>query len=645
MVWGRIAYDLDRLPGPMRADMVRRLLALDPARKKPADEVARAHAIASDTKAVGKAFGALSEVAQTIVAALSHGMVRADLATRVLARHGAALDDDADRALAKHFGAVLEQWPAVSDNGFAFRAHVRLVEPLSTTVAALPLVAEARFTVPREAGRQTSGREVVSPLALVLVPGMLLQRGRLTAGRDVHGTVAKKLAAILPRIEAHARAWIGQRAIDRDEGGMPRLDLARAKRVVDSLSGVTMIEHLAGTYVDEHERAMIAVSAMADEGDTLDLLALMEATTTPSMRLERPFSVLDVEVAENAARLPVAVHRIVRGDTTASGQRSFVQPDFEVVLSDAASLSDAMIIGCAAELEHFGTVARLRLTKLALQKARVNGITKEMVVEALERASGKALPPNVATALSEWSGAVGTGSLRESIVLALDGDAGQLDRAARVLEPITTRRPEAGLFLLSAMPKSKHLEQLRSIGLHVTSEIEAARVRELSAASTYAYEPSGEEPETYAPSPKPKQRPDVRFVDEGFRRVDPRKVLEWKRIERFLQRSVPPQRPSAVTIAEDTRPPPYVYEEVDYDDEDEPLTLVQQAFDACRERFAHRRDWVIELEGIEDLDATRSLQIAAPEALCELLRTAPSPAMLRLFIVNAAERMLVTRSK
>ena len=46
---------------------------------------------------------------------------------------------------------------------------------------------------------------------------------------------------------------------------------------------------------------------------------------------------------------------ILRGETVGSGQRSFVQPDFEVVLSDAVSLADAMIIGCSAELEHFGT--------------------------------------------------------------------------------------------------------------------------------------------------------------------------------------------------------------------------------------------------------------------------------------------------
>jgi hypothetical protein len=73
------------------------------------------------------------------------------------------------------------------------------------------------------------------------------------------------------------------------------------------------------------------------------------------------------------------------------------------------------------------------------------------------------------------------------------------------------------------------------------------------------------------------------------------------------------------------------------------MHLVDVAFDECRDRFAPRRDWVVELEAIEDLDATRALQIEAPETLCEFLRTAPSPAMLRLLIVNAAERMLAAK--
>lgn len=646
MVWMRFGFGLPGLPGPLRDEMVRRLSAMDPKRKKPAEALERATAIAADPKAIGKAFEGLSEVGRTIVGSLTKPMVRMELAARVLARHGATeLDDESDHALAKHFGHILEEWPIVSDNGFAFRANLQLVEPLAATVAE---IAEPTFAVPRRAGKQGEGREVVSPLALALVPGLLLQRGRLTASRDLHGAVAKRLVAILPRIEAHARVWTSRRAIDRDESGTPTFDLGRAKQVIDSMSGMGLVERLAGDYVDESERRMIAVAAMADEGDTLDFLALVDATATPAMRLEASFQLLDVDHTHNSARLPIAIRRLLRGETGGNAQRSFVQPDFEVVLSDAVSLADAMIIGCAAELEHFGTVARLRLTKLALQKARVNGITKEMVVEALERASAKALPGNVATALAEWTGSVGTGTLRESIVLALDGDAGQLDRAARVLEGLTMRRPEAGLFLLSAIPKSKHLEQLRAIGLHVTNEIEASRVRVLAASASYGSE---EDASAHYEGTKPvaiETRADVRFVDEGFRDVDARKVLDRKRVERLLSRSIPAQRPYEVMIAEET--PSSVYGDIEDEDEEEdehedPQKLVNDAFDACRERFAHRRDWVVELEAIEDLDATRSLQVGAPDLLRELLRTAATPAVLRLVIVNAAERMLAARSK
>jgi hypothetical protein len=200
------------------------------------------------------------------------------------------------------------------------------------------------------------------------------------------------------------------------------------------------------------------------------------------------------------------------------------------------------------------------------------------------------------------------------------------------------------------MPKSKHLEQLRAIGLHVTSEIEASRVRELSAASSYAYE-EPEEIHLDAPvrAKERETRQDIRFVDEGFRDVDARKVLDRRRIERLLQRSVPQQRP--YELAEDA-PLRYVEEELDPDEDEEEalgsggmIRLLNDAFLECRARFGHRRDWLVELESIEDLDATRVLQLQAPGVLRQMLRSAPTPAMLRLLVVNAAERMLAMRSK
>ncbi|MGZ3421106.1 MAG: helicase-associated domain-containing protein [Polyangiales bacterium] len=633
-----VSYALTRLPSPVHEEMIGRLLALDPARKKPVKESERAEAIAQDREVIARAFGTLSEVERTIVAGVARETTRLELAKRLLSKHGTTEGDveEADRALSKALLEVLERWPVVSDNGYAFRASVQLVSPMAERVAELANETHAIPRVHRGADRAV----FTLPLSLALAPGMILQGARLTNGMGLHAGSSKKLAAILPQIEHHARFWVGKKAIERDETGTPSLDLERAKRTIESLVGLELIESLAGGHIDEDERKLLAIAVMADEGDMLDLLAAIDASNVPALRLERSFAVLEVEATKNTMTLAPALHRILRGGEAGNGQRSFVQPDFEVVLSASTSLADALIVGCAAELEHLGTVARLRLTKLALQKARVSGITKEMVVEALERASGKALPTNVATALAEWSGGVGLGTLRESIVMSLDGDLSQLDRAARVLEQLVVRRPEPGLFILRAIPKSKHFEQLRAIGLHVTSQIDPYRARELAAASVEPFE--GIDDDERRPTPKQLvERKDLQFVDGGPRPIDVRKLLDQRRIEKLLQRSVPQAKPRDWAI-----PPARtleVHDSGEDEETEESADIVAEAFATCRERFAHRRDWIVELDALEDHDATRFLQVYAPELLVGALIHAETPATLRLAVVKGAESFLESR--
>lgn len=528
----------------VRDDLIARLLAFDPTRTIPSDPSARAAAILDDGEAIRREFLTLSPVARTAVAALAQPRLKSELAAIVLARHGDATGDVGDRELGCTIGETLVRWPVLTQKMGGAHAS-NLLFP-GVTQALGEHVHEA-LAIPKWAsdGHVPDLGVVARAFVFALTPGLVVQRGaRLTKDGELHAADAAKLGALIPDVARLTHVWWRWGAVVRDNTGSTRVRVEQAIAALEDAAGMRLLETLRGDRIAPTERWLVAVASAADEGDTLDLAATTARSGAPHGLYSDRFRVLVASPKDNRLALPRDVHRMLAGrgpdDDDAQTQRSWVKSDFEIVLATSTPLADAIVIGCSAELLHVEKVARLRLTHASVRKACAIGISLDMLTQALERATKRAIPAGVATALGEWSADLGHGALTVAYVLALSGSAAQLDRAATTLGELVHRRPAPDLFLLHRVPTPKQIEALVALGISVTNEVDpyvASTIEQYKQRVAVREPESGAARGFYVDHSAVEEVPikTVRFVDAAPRAIDVQALLQPSRIGRVVQ--------------------------------------------------------------------------------------------------------------
>ena len=615
------------MPVALRSELLRRFAALAPSAKGD-DPIAVAEAALTE---LSRVLEQLPPIARTTIAlvATRPRITRTDLTVLVHLRHGGAREDDA--ALVKTLVEALAAWPIVASpqGGLSMLNNVAdAIRDVALQALAIPVASEVTRAEPAGVGR--------SLLAYALIPGLLLHRdARLTVEGALHAAAAKKLAKVVPEVEALTTAWLRSGALDRAENGALKLQLSRALRIVSAPAPhlgemlgvgrpwVLELLHLAaaappGTVLD--------FGAALSTGNAQQALFALHAVCTPSIARFLP-AALAVDVAHNGLTVPPDVAAALTGASAKSDDKSWVQPDFEVVLSPGVAMRDAFIIGCAAELHHLDQVARLRLTQKSVRTAASLGLDREQVSGALERIAQRPLPAPVATALREW-GVAGTGQIHEVIALEATGTPQVLERAAEILRAATVRRA-GDLFLLSRVPTAKELDALRTAGLFIDVTIERSRIRErtqVAEAQRYRAQRLDAELEPAARAPVFTYR----RVDGAARSFDLHTLIEGGRLDEIV-------RMSLTSAGEHRQAPARATDfEASEGDDDDALDALDLSLRACARRWSHRRDWVDELAQLVARPEVQRALGVAPLVWADMFDTAQSPSVLQMWV---AERL------
>lgn len=520
------------LPAPLRSELLRRFAALAPSAK--ADD---ATAVAEATLThLPRVFETLAPIARTTIAlvATRPRLTRADVTLLVHLRHGGARSDDV--ALAKTVVEVLAAWPIVAsgyDTLTMLHDAADAIRDVALRSLAIPVAPDPTPPAPAEISR--------SLLAFSLTPGLLLHHdARLTVEGALHAATVKKLSKVLPLVEPLTMAWLRIGPLGRSESGAVKLQLARALNVVS-----TPAQHLGDMLGVSRPwvRDLLHLVASAPPGTALDLGAALstghaqqsvfalQALCTPSIASTLP-AALAIDVKHNRLTVPPDVAAALSGASAKPDDKSWVQPDFEVVLSPGVAMRDAFIIGCAAELHHLDRVARLRLTQKSVRTAASLGLDRQQVSDALARITQRPLPAPVANALREWSVA-GTGRVHEVIVLEASGTPQVVERAAEILRTATVRRA-GDLFLLSRTPTAKELDALRTAGLFVEVAIDRNRIRERAQVARAEGQREGWDDDEVDPAARV-EVPRYRVVEGAPRTIDLGTLIEGERLGELVR--------------------------------------------------------------------------------------------------------------
>ncbi|MBI2389600.1 MAG: hypothetical protein HYV09_08390 [Deltaproteobacteria bacterium] len=607
--------DLAALGEPLAHELTARILALSPGTKgkTPAD---RALAALPRLPAL---VDALPSVARTTIALVAtRGAVRRiELATAILLRHGAAPEDD--RALATAMRSALGAWPITAFGREGPHQELQM----------LPAVAEAIAEAAERALAITAGPDPSPPkkagvtdaiLAYALTPGLLVQRdARITQEGALHAGAATKLGKVLGAVESLSSVWLATGAVRRGEGGAVRVDVGRCRRsladpraIVPELFGVSPY--------DTTTLWLLQLASAAGPGRQLDLAAALSAPAGGPPHLpHRAEPLLSIDPARNRVAIAPDAAAVLSGERLSVEGKSWIQPDFEIVLSPGVSPDDAFVIGCAAELHHVDRVARLRLTRNAVRAACSLGVSADEIASALVRVGGRELPATVTTALREWSEA-GTARVHEVIALEAIAPPQIVERAAQLLGPALRRRL-GDVFLLTRAPTAKELAALRAIGLFTEVAVERWRLRERKDQERWA-EDDGSEVDDDEPLPSfepPRRARLPSIVDGEVRACDVRALLDGARVQRLLQAT---ELRSAADAPEG--------------DDDNPFYLLDAAVDRCVKRWSSRSDWLAELDEIIEHPA---VQLAAPfdqAGFAAVFDAATTPAVLRMRLLERA---------
>ncbi len=560
---------------------------------------------------------ALPPEGRTAIALLSlRDALRYDLVEVVLLRHAASADDASKRGR-EIADAIAEALRAFGATTTTDRGGREILGLPAETRAALQAEAEETFAIAWAPGPPTRigvGRRL---LAFALTPGLLAQRApRLTADRSLHATDAKRLAQLVPEIERLYAAWTWVAGV-KERDGVAATDLETCRRVLEGPPRRWAPIVFGASPYDELSVDLAELASEADPGARIDLAAAVAAlaargrfTSALVVAVEYLLpraSLVELDLEHDALSIPADLRSALRGEPIASPDeaKSWVQPNFEIVLGAGVPLVDACLVGCMAETLAIDAVARLRITEASVRAARALGLDAQAMIDTLVRvAGGRELPAPVRNAITEWAGGFARARLRDVVLLEIEGDPKLVDRAVKRVAPLVVRRPAPGVLLLSRAPSTKELSDVRAFGVEVLG---TAKLKPSKADLQPELEP---EPEPEPDHPRERRRSPHHFHrSEQLRDFDLRDLLVRARVQSIADRTRPRRaEPSAI-----------------------PGT-VDDALRSLQSRWAHRPDWLRALERLEDGEIFRAVAASDPAALAAAIDRAGTPGLLELAV-------------
>jgi hypothetical protein len=575
------------------------------------------------------------EVVRTTLALLcaSPWWTRASLVQALALLHPTGPEDDSP--VGRAVNEVLQRWPAlVRTSAMSRSEELCLFEPMAARLR--PLFAR-ELGVGRAPGDVRAavglGRTLLS---LALFPALVAQRRpRVTRSRDLHGADATKLERALGEARGLFATWESLGAFEEIDGALAPI-AARVRGLLDDPGG--LVRELLEQRLGEVGFALARLAASAEPGDVLSLGSALLAVGlghqfafgfdvgSLAARVERDdfhfAPLLSIDVARDTLALPPDVRAALRGEPLSAGPAAsgFVQPNYEVVLPPGVPLGAAFVVACAAELQHFEAVARLKLTRDSVLAARSVGLDVAEIVLALEQISApRPLPPAVRHAVEEWGASVGEARVRTAVLFDVRASEPLLSKVAEKLAPITVERATSRLFVLSRAPNPRELAHLRTMG--VVTRTVAAAGQKLEAGASDDPPARAEPAVTFTRASRPPR--DLRAD------LEPRKIMSLVEASRGGKKSAPPSRSA-----------------LDPDDNAErPLSpLVDEAVEERAEAWASRADWVQQLRSLTASPAFRRAAATSAGPLVLALRRASEPQRLQLEVARIVAESSVRRA-
>jgi hypothetical protein len=553
-----------------------------------------------------------------------------------LVRSGGTTDEDAEAKIGRILADVLLRWPVlVRTNAFTRSEELSLFEPLAVRIRSH---VEGVLSIGRASSEQRSavglGRTLLS---LALFPALVAQRRpRVTRSGDLHGADATKLERALGEARGLFATWERLGAFEEMDGALSPI-AARVRRLLDDPGG--LVRELLEQRLGEVGFALAELAAAAEPGDVLELGSALLAVglehkfafgfDVPSLaaRVERNdfhfAPLLFVDVERDALSIPPDVRAAIRGEPLVTGPSAagFVQPNYEAVLPPGVPLGAAFVVACAAELQHFEAVARLKLTRDSVLAARSVGIDVSEIVAALEQISApRPLPPAVKHAVEEWGESVGEARIRTAVLFDVRAAEPLLSKVAEKLAPLTLDRPSPNLFVLSRAPNPRELAHLRALGV-VTRTVAAAH--------------SKHEPES---DHEAKGDASYTFHDRKRSPRDLRADLEPRRVMLLVEASRPIKKGGAPASGPTSSA-------LDPDDHAErPLApAIDEALEERRREWAQRPDWLAELRRLLVSPTFRRAAATTPGGVALAIRRTSDPHRLALDLARIVAESSVRR--
>ncbi len=152
-----------------------------------------------------------------------------------------------------------------------------------------------------------------------------------------------------------------------------------------------------------------------------------------------------------------------------------IQPNFEATLTGSVSFSAAMELALGAELQSYDTYPVYEITRDSAVRRFADGVSAAGMKEALEKLSGRELPPNLLFSLDSWEREFQSVRVFSGLVLLVDEDRRHLvEHSSRMAELIASV-PAPGVYLLHTDDHDAIEKALQNCGIDHKPAAENAR--------------------------------------------------------------------------------------------------------------------------------------------------------------------------
>lgn len=192
--------------------------------------------------------------------------------------------------------------------------------------------------------------------------------------------------------------------------------------------------------------------------------------------------------------VPSGEYYLVRGERNLIRAKqqdlTYLNADFELIVSEEVSISDGGMIPMIAELIKFDKVSHYKITEDVIRQAFVLGVSYENCCQILSQALQKEIPQSVAFILKSWYNNFRGALLEDGVMLTLDPQKSEVVDKLGLLEPFLIKKYDSYSYFLSRQGEEVWLDKLDSVDIHPVSQQQEEAIAEtdtsylISASST-----------------------------------------------------------------------------------------------------------------------------------------------------------------